>query len=125
MVEAVLIAFVIGLFGGLVFLAQEYRRLRKNYLSLKEEVERHRKDIAGLCSAAISVDNQLSKHNQQLREAGENFIRSGRSQANSEKISYHDAIQSVRGGGGVDELMQQYYLNREEADLLIRLHGKV
>lgn len=37
---------------------------------------------------------------------------------------YYSAIQGVRDGATIDELMQQFGLSRDEAVLLSRLHGK-
>ena len=36
---------------------------------------------------------------------------------------YHVAIQKVKAGAGVAEVMQNFGLSKEEATLLIRLHG--
>ena len=125
MVNTILMLLVAVLFFGFVFLTQKYRELMKNYLSLKYEVERHGKDIAGLCSAAVSVDNQLSKYNQKLTGKDDSLVYLEEVEVKSEKNSYHNAIQSAKRGSSVDELMQQYSLSREEAGFLIRLHGNV
>jgi len=108
--------------GVLVRLILAYKNLRQDYINLRDYVERNNRDIAGLCSAAVSIDNKISDNNAQLNGIVEKVADF---EQHEQKTSqpYHSAIQRVRNGADAEELIQQCGLSREEAMLLIRLHG--
>ena len=110
---------IVGLF---VWLIMAHKKLRQDYIILNEHVERNNKDIAGLCSAAVSVDSRLTNNNAQLNGIVEKVADFEQYEQQS-KQPYHSAIQRVRNGADAEELIQQCGLSREEAVLLIRLHG--
>ena len=108
--------------GVLVRLMRRYKKLRQDYIILSEHVERNNKDIAGLCSAAVCVDSRLSDNNAQLNGIVEKVTDFEQHEQQTSQ-PYHSAIQKVRDGADAEELIQQCGLSREEAMLLIRLHG--
>ena len=114
------VALVIA--GVLFWLILAYKKLRQNYINLSEHVERNNRDIAGLCSAAVSVDGRLSDNNSQLNGIIEKVADFEQHEQSSIQ-PYHNAIQRARNGADAEELIQQCGLSREEAVLLIRLHG--
>ncbi len=115
----ILITIIIS--GMLVWLLQGYNKLKHDFMVLRESLERSGKDVAGLCSAAVYVDTQISKNKQQLEMIEEKMI--DLEQQKDTTHPYHTAIQKVRNGADAGELVQQCGLSKEEAILLIRLHG--
>lgn len=113
---------LIAITGVLVWLILAYKKLRQDYINLSACVERNNRDIAGLCSAAVSVDNRLSDNNAQLNGVVEKVADFELHEQQSSQ-PYHSAIQRVRDGADAEELIQQCALSREEAVLLVRLHG--
>ena len=85
-------------------------------------MERNNRDIAGLCSAAVCVDSRLSDNNEQLNGIVEKVTDFEQHEQQTSQ-PYHSAIQKVRDGVDAEELIQQCGLSREEAMLLIHLHG--
>jgi predicted nuclease with TOPRIM domain len=118
----IFIIVMISLVGVVFLLSQEHKKLRRDYNVLKDHLERNNKDIAGLCSAAVSVDTRLSNNNEQLKGIVEK-VTDFDEQKQQTAQPYHSAIQKVREGANAEELIQQCGLTQEEAILLIRLHG--
>lgn len=114
---------------GFVWLIIEHKKLRQLLTILSDEVERNNKDIVGLCSAAVSVDNRLVDSRDQLKNIVEKVTGFEHQEYQEHQPhedgqqSYHDAIQRVKNGADVDELIQKCRLSQDEAVLLIRLHG--
>lgn len=125
MINVLLISLIVIIFilvAALVWVVLEQIKLKQDYAQLSNNIERHNKDIAGLCSAALSVDNRISRNDEQLKAVVEQAIEVEQEGQQSNQ-SYEDAIQRVRHGESVEELVQHCGLSREEAELLIRLHG--
>lgn len=123
--DILLIAFIIItllLVAVLVWLVIEFKKLKQNFVVLSEDVERNNKDIAGLCSAAVSVDSKLTDNNKQLDGIAKKVTDFEQLEQTTSQ-PYHSAIQKVRAGADADELVKQCGLSREEAMLLKRLHG--
>ena len=108
--------------GLLIWVVLGYRKLKQDFIRLSENVERNNRDIKGMCSAAVSVDNKIYNNREKLNEVVEKIdeFEQGEQEFNP---PYYSAIQRVRQGADAEELIQQYGLSREEAELLIRLHG--
>ncbi len=118
---SVVILLIIGLFFWLI---QVHKKLRLELQSLRETVETLKLDVAGLCSAAVSVDTRLANSNEQLMDVVEKVIDFEKNEHQSQSdSSYHSAIQKIHNGANAEELIKQCGINREEAALLIRLHG--
>jgi hypothetical protein len=118
-----IISFItIILLGALAWLILEHRKLKQNFILLSNNVQRNNNDIAGICLAAISVDNRISHNGQQLEVVAEKLVNS---EQNGLQFNhpYSSAIGKVRHGANIEELIQQCGLSKEEAELLIRLHG--
>ena len=103
-------------------LSREQRKLREDYSIITDYLERNNKDIAGLCSAAISVDAQLLNNNDQLQSVIEK-VNDFEQQQQESTQPYFNAIEMIRQGVSAEELTQQCGITQEEAILLIRLHG--
>jgi CII-binding regulator of phage lambda lysogenization HflD len=118
-----IISIVVAMLTVLVWLVFENRKLKQRFNILSSYVERNNKDIAGLCSAAISVDSKLSDSSVKLNDIAEKVtdIKQHDQQASQ---PYQNEIQRVRDGANAEELINQCGLSRDEAVLLIRLHGQ-
>lgn len=106
----------------LLWLVFAYARLKRELQSLKDYAERNNKDIAGLCSAAVTVDTRLQERDQLIKELQQKLTQLNTVETTAQP--YHSVIQKVRSGADLNELMQNCGLSRDEASLLIRLHGK-
>lgn len=125
MINVLLISLVVITFilvAALVWVVLEQKKLKQDYAQLSNNIDRHNKDIAGLCSAAIFVDNRISENNEQLKAVIEQGVEVEQDEQQPNQ-SYGSAIQRVRNGESVEELVRHCGLSREEAELLIRLHG--
>ncbi|PKM11700.1 MAG: DUF2802 domain-containing protein [Gammaproteobacteria bacterium HGW-Gammaproteobacteria-3] len=119
-----------------VWLLIDHIRLKRRYRILAEHVNNHNRDIAGLCTAAVTVDSRLSGADDVLqslsakladydiREELEQIVREDKPESGDDaEPSYQNAIARARAGADAAELMQRFGLSRDEAALLIRLHG--
>ena len=118
----ILLTITLVIVGVLARLMRGYKKLRQDYIILNKHVERNNRDIAGLCSAAVCVDSRLSDNNEQLNGIVEKVTDFEQHEQQASQ-PYHSAIQKVRNGADAEELIQQCDLSREEAMLLIHLHG--
>ena len=113
---------IIVIIAALLWLFIEHRKLRASDNALSESLKQLNRDLAGLCSAAVSVDDKLLINDQQLRDLFEKIADLG-----DDELSvgpYESIIQRVRDGIGVEALISEYNLSLDEARLLIRIHGK-
>jgi len=126
---------------GFVFLAIAYGRMKKENSHLFKQLGSINKDLAGLCSAAVNVDSRLSEESEQLNDLyrrvdEDNEIASTSTHHNignespvmyrdddSSKPAYKGVIEKVQEGASEKKLIKECGLSREEAALLIKLHG--
>ena len=117
----------------LVLLLLEYRKLKKDYLSLADSLRRSNEDVAGLCSAAVEIDQHLANNDARLNGIID-MVNAYRptapqpvSQAADKELGRGQgsdyAIERIRQGVGVEELIKACGLTRDEAVLLIGLYG--
>jgi Protein of unknown function (DUF2802) len=113
----------------LLALVRANLKLRQQYRVLMNNLSACHNDIAGLCSAALTVNNRITTTEEMLNELSATFAEYqqnklvDRVQAESPDTAYSAVIQRVRDGANVNELMQNCGLSHDEAALLIRLHG--
>lgn len=115
------LAVLIVIFALIAWLIVEHLKLKRQYQILTDHVNNHNRDIAGLCSAAVTVDNRLSGADDSLKTLAEKLA--DYELREEAEQPYHNVIQQVRQGADAAELMQKFGLSRDEAVLLIRLHG--
>ncbi|MDD2800582.1 MAG: DUF2802 domain-containing protein [Methylococcales bacterium] len=121
-----LAATVVIVLAVLVWVLRVNARLKRDLLRLEGIVKVNCNDIAGLCNAAVTVDNRINTTESQLNELwGQLDQYQQQAERNIEESAhpYSGDIRKVRSGAGVDELMQSSGLTHDEAALLIRLHG--
>lgn len=105
----------------MIWLIVDRFKLKKELQQLTEYVNRNNRDIAGLCSAAIAVDTRLNSSDEQVKALSQKIIEARKDENASQP--YYNVIQKIRAGASVAELMQESGVSRDEAVLLIRLHG--
>jgi len=121
-----LAATVVIMLAVLVWVLRVNARLKRDLLRLEGIVKVNCNDIAGLCNAAVTVDNRINTADSQLNELwGQLDQCRQQAERNIEESAhpYSGDIRKVRSGASVDELMQSSGLTHDEAALLIRLHG--
>lgn len=125
----VLAGVVVFVLAILVCLLRQQQTLKKQFQLLEERVQRSNEDVAGLCSAAVAVDRRLAANDSRLNSIVDQ-VNTQRQTVNSvtpaEPIpasGYEDVIQKIRNGVGIEELVRDCGLTRDEAVLLMRLHG--
>lgn len=116
-VSVILLLIIIAL----VWLIRDRFKLKKELQQLTDYLNRNNRDIAGLCSAAITIDARLAASSEQIHELNQKIIDNQRTEASSQP--YYSVIQKIRAGASVADLMQNSGLSRDEAVLLMRLHG--
>ncbi len=124
-VEGVMIVIMLGM---LFWLVRAQLKLKQDYQVLNDIVHGNSNDIAGLCSAALTIDSRIATVDSRI-EAADGYIDDLAAKlADVEKNDqsshpYSGDIRKVRSGASVNELMQNSGLSHDEAALLIRLHG--
>lgn len=114
---ALLLAFAVAL-------VMAYRRLdvmRHEIEVLTKRLAGQADDISGLCSAALSVDQRIANDEKRLGELF-GLIESIKTQEKSHQ-PYHAAINLINSGADLEQLVAECGISREEAALLMRLHG--
>ncbi|MDC9728194.1 MAG: DUF2802 domain-containing protein [Methyloprofundus sp.] len=79
------------------------------------------KDLAGLCAAAVQVDSRLAKSSEHVNELIERIDNYGADDIVSS--AYQNVIDKVQEGFSEQDIIKECGLSREEAALLIKLHG--
>ncbi|MCQ8182880.1 DUF2802 domain-containing protein [Methylomonas sp. SURF-1] len=123
--ELVILAVLLRLIGS-------QKRLERELKLLEERVQRSNEDLAGLCSAAVAVDRRLAANDNRLNTIADRVSRPVQASAPqphpiqeepTPAQGYEDVIQKIRRGADIDELVRDCGLTRDEALLLMRLHG--
>lgn len=102
-------------------------KLKQDVLALTAQLERSSDDVAGLCSAAVAVDKRLATNESRLSDMLETISAphmSSQPSYDEEPQGYELAIEKIRRGANVEELVKSCGLTRDEAVLLVRLHGR-
>lgn len=124
MITPLLIAIIAATLINLIvllWLVRAHLKLKHDYLAVSNLIQGITHDIAGLCSAAVKVDNRIVTTDEQLNAL---LAKISDFQKNEPELHpYSTDIQKVRSGASVNELMQSSGLSHDEAALLIRLHG--
>lgn len=113
-----LYVFQVLLIVALIFFMLDYVRVKRQFSILQEQLNHQEHDISGLCSA---VDSRMKDFDDFLELLDGRLTEFEQRQLAAEP--YQNAIEYVRQGAGAQQLMQTFGLSREEAALLIRLHG--
>jgi Protein of unknown function (DUF2802) len=125
---AVLAVVVTVLAVALFSLSRKHRQLKRDHEDLTEIMHGHNNDIRELFGTSMTVDDRLKAMDVRLQTMdGQLRVMSSKiSDTQQNELSSHpygSAIQKVRSGASVSELMHSAGLSQDEAALLIRLHG--
>jgi hypothetical protein len=121
-----------------LWLWREQKKLRQDFRTLTTQLQRSHDDVAGLCSAAVAVDKRLALNESRLNNmldstkpepqprssAAPAYQEMTENEEEQEQQGYELAIDKIRRGANVDELVKSCGLTRDEAVLLVRLHGR-
>ncbi len=124
-----LVAFIAMLIA-LIWLSRSVWQLKRDSANLITLVDGNKNDVFGLCSAALTVNEntaiaheQLHDLKQQLAGVLDKISELQQVQLVNVDSPYNVDIRKIRDGASIDELMHQSDLSYDEAALLIRLHG--
>jgi len=117
-VEALALA---GLAAVLARLLRSQREQRRAHEELAARINAQTDDVSGLCAAAVNLDKRIQRHEQRLGEL--HGWLEDRKTEESLNQPYHSAIDLIRRGASAAQLVAECGISREEANLLLRLHG--
>ncbi|MGR9117106.1 MAG: DUF2802 domain-containing protein [Gammaproteobacteria bacterium] len=123
----------------LLRLWREHKKLRQAFQAVSAQLQRSNNDVIGLCAAAVELDKRLALYESRLSDALERT--DSRTQTPStpaiddlmeiddagddqDAHGYELAIEKIRQGANAEELVKSCGLTHDEAELLMRLHGK-
>ncbi len=106
---------------ALLLLGFSHRKLKLEHKLMLEQVASLNRDLAGLCSAAVRVDTRLAESNIQVNSLVERIDNYGSDDIVSS--AYQSVIEKVQEGISEQDIIKECGLSREEAALLIKLHG--
>lgn len=115
-------ALVLGATAGfLSWLWRRFKRLERECQECRQGQERLLRDLADLCTTAARTDEQVRDLTSRLG-AVQAWVQERQDQASEGELTYQTAIERIRQGADVEELVESLGFSREEAALLIRLH---
>jgi len=106
---------------ALLLLGFSHRKLKLEHKLMLEQMASLNRDLAGLCSAAVRVDTRLAESNIQVNSLVERIDNYGSDDIVSS--AYQSVIEKVQEGISEQDIIKECGLSREEAALLIKLHG--
>jgi len=109
--------------AGFWALLSLYNRQRRELEQARRQIESVSANLAALCSGAVGVDKRVAR----LEKVGRDFrVWQEREQSHDQGQggnSFGRAIQLVRSGATAGKLVEELGLSRNEADLIVMLHG--
>ncbi len=119
---------IVVMLMALFWLVRTQLKLKHDYQLLNDIVHGNSNDIAGLCSAALTVDSRIATVDNRIAVTDGQIDDLAAKIADSEQNEQSDHpysidIRKVKSGASVNDLMQNSGLSHDEAALLIRLHG--
>ncbi len=113
---------VLVLGGLLVWLWRRLKRLERQFKEQRQILERLGNDLADFHTLSAQVDEQAGELAIKLEEF-KAWLKQREDQASCGEPAYQTAIERIRQGSDVEELVESLGLSREEAALLMRLHS--
>ena len=115
LIIAVVTGEVIIVVIALVWLIRAHLKLKRDYQALTDVVHGHNNDIADLCTATLTADGHMAATDERISAL---YAKISDHQHNGPTTpSYSPAMQKVRSGANVSELIQNTGLSRDEATL--------
>ncbi len=114
---------------AVIWLSRSVLQLKRECSTLTTIVNSNKNDVYGLCSAALTVNENTAKTHEQLHNLKQQITHVVEKMREFEQSdfmnsAYNVDIRKIRDGANVEDLMRQSELSYDEAALLIRLHGK-
>ncbi len=117
----IVIVIQLLLIAALVFLLRNQAALRKEVIENKAQAEQMMDELKALYGGAAGQVNHIARLEQQVNTLTDKQEQMDASDPANQ--SYSEAIQLVQRGASIDDLMRRG-MRREEAELLLRLHGQ-
>jgi len=112
---------ILFLLIALLLLGFSHHKLKVEHKLMMEQMASLNRDLAGLCAAAVRVDTRLAESNIQVNSLVERIDNYGSDDIVSS--AYQSVIEKVQEGISEQDIIKECGLSREEAALLIKLHG--
>lgn len=120
---AVVTVLVIVMLIALAWLARKHLKLMHDHEDLTEFAHNLNNEFRDLSSLTPLLDERIAWMAGRIEQLTEKVSAPAPLQDEPSNHPYSQAIQKVRSGASVNELMQTSGLSQDEATLLIRLHG--
>ncbi len=104
-----------------LLLAKKQSRLERALAENQERVDRLMDELKALYSGAAGQGSHIARIEAQMNQLSERQEQFDVKDPTSQ--SYSEAIELIQSGASIDELVR-HGLRREEAELLMRLHGE-
>lgn len=114
-------AFIAALATAVVLLAKKQSRLQRALAENQAKTERLMDELKALYAGAAGQGNHISRLETQMNSLSDRQEQLDVKDPTSQ--SYSEAIEMIQSGASIDDLLQ-HGLRREEAELLMRLHGE-
>ncbi|GAB6068078.1 hypothetical protein JCM13664_13970 [Methylothermus subterraneus] len=117
------LALSLGIMAGLwLWLWRRLKRLERESQEYRQALERLTKDFAEFGALSAQAEAQLGELAGRIEELGA-WLKERMEQTSCEEPAYQSAVERIRQGAEVEELVENLGLSHEEATLLMRLHG--
>lgn len=114
--------FLVSLIGVWIW---RFRQHSQRTAAMAQELERQRTLVEALLKAATVLDRRIAKLEHkgfEIEQRQENLEQLGLNERYQDR-GYGEAIQMVRRGANAQRLMEELGLSRNEAELIVMLHG--
>jgi len=115
------IGLVVVLAVALVLLAKRQSRLQQALNQSQERIDHLMDELKALYAGAAGQGNHIARIEEQINQLSDRQEQIDVQDPTSQ--SYSEAIELIQSGASADELVR-HGLRREEAELLMRLHGR-
>jgi septal ring factor EnvC (AmiA/AmiB activator) len=115
------IGLVVVLAVALMLLAKRQSRLQQALTQNQERIDRLMDELKALYAGAAGQGNHIARIEEQINQLSDRQEQIDVKDPTSQ--SYSEAIELIQSGASIDELVR-HGLRREEAELLMRLHGR-
>jgi len=116
----VIIAVAALLVVALLTLAKKQSRMQRQLFESQRRVEQLMEELKAIYAGAAGQGNHIARIETQLRQLSDRQEQLDEQDPTNQ--NYSDAIELIQSGASTDELVR-HGLRREEAELLMRMHG--
>jgi len=120
LVLAVIAVAVVLLIVALLVLAKKQSKMQQQLSESQRRVEQLMDELKAIYAGAAGQGNHIARIEEQLGQLSDRQEQLDEQDPTNQ--SYSEAIELIHSGASTDELVR-HGLRREEADLLMRMHG--